>query len=91
MKTPTTPFTALALALVLAGAANAQPNPDLGRAADGRVIVPDDFVGPLQPNQVYKSESGSPDPAAVNALKDIGEQQMAENGIPSPDIVASNG
>lgn len=119
MKTPTTPFTVLALALALAGSATqarAEAPVDLGdtpsdvsssndtylsspdntirRTSDGKIIMPDDFVGPLAPNQIYKKDAGTAElgsfATTTNALQSIGKLQASESGVvtPDPEIVA---
>ncbi|MEK7381797.1 MAG: hypothetical protein AAB262_00760 [Elusimicrobiota bacterium] len=84
MKTPINPFTALALALILVGA-------ETSSAAD---IVPDDFIGPLAPGQIYRSKAmqsidpgleSSPFAVTTNALQDIGRLQQAESGVGAGD------
>jgi len=73
MKTPTTPFTVLALAAVLSGAAStvrAQILPLEGAgnttwnsldgtwtSPDGKTVVPDDFMGPIGPDQIRQSDA----------------------------------
>lgn len=73
MKNPSTPFTALTLTLTLVGLsttarAAAEGSSDVSgaywsspdntwRTSDGKVLLPDDFVGPPTPNQIRKSDA----------------------------------
>ncbi|OGR96202.1 MAG: hypothetical protein A2V88_02530 [Elusimicrobia bacterium RBG_16_66_12] len=109
MKTPTPHFTALALALILAGAQTAAyasapegfgafdavsgsywtgPD-DAQKTSGGKTIVPDDFVGPLAPNQIRASDAAKSDlgsfAATTNALQGIGALQCSDSGVAAPD------
>lgn len=105
MKNPSTPLIIAALAALLTAAAasaeapvgydipqeDASAQPQLTK--DGKIIMPDDFVGPLAPNQIYKRDAalGSSDFAStINNLQSIGNQQRAENGVVAggPDVIA---
>lgn len=102
MKTPISRFTAPALALALAGAQTAAYassldgsvefgdfSPAPRTTSDGKTIVPDDFVGPLTPNQIRASDAAKSDlgsfAATTNALQGIGALQCTDSGVVAPD------